>query len=443
MSSVRSLAYEAREASYEMAKLPRSVKDKALNEIAESIWREKNRLLSAAVADVEAAKVEAEAGRLAKPVLERLKLDEAKLRTIVDMVRSVASLEDPVGRTLYSIELDEGLELYKVTYPLGVIGVVFEARPDVLPQISSLCLKSGNAVILKGGREAMNVNREFYTVIRDASVGAGIPKGWIQLLEAREEIHELLKQDDLVDLIVPRGSNEFVRFVQENTRIPVLGHSSGVCHIYVDKAADLAKAVEVCFDAKVQYPAVCNAVECILVHKDIVHSFLSRLAPRFVEAGVEMRGCPRTREVLAKFDVKEATEEDWGREYLDLKVALRVVDSVDEAIDYINRYGSRHTDSIITEDKATASRFIAEVDSSTVIHNASTRFSDGYRYGLGAEVGISTSKIHARGPVGLEGLITYKYILIGGGQKVSTYIGPNARRFKHNPLNKEWKPAEV
>ncbi len=440
MSGVRELALEARRASYELAKLQSAAKDRALIEVADAIWREKDRLLKAALTDVEAAQAEVKAGRLAKPVLERLKLDEVKLKAIVDMVRSVASLKDPVGKTLYAVELDDNFELYKVTCPLGVIGVVFEARPDVLPQISSLCLKSGNAVILKGGREAVNVNREFYTVIKEATEKAGIPKGWIQLLEAREEILELLKQDDLVDLIVPRGSNEFVRFVQENTRIPVLGHSAGVCHIYVDKAADIAKAVDVCFDAKVQYPAVCNAVECILVHKDAANTFLPRLAERFLKAGVEMRCCPRAKEVLSGFDVKDATEEDWGREYLDLKVALRVVDSLEEAVDYINRYGSKHTDSILTEDKAAALKFIDGVDSSTVIHNASTRFSDGYRFGLGAEVGISTSKIHARGPVGLEGLVTYKYILVGDGHVVSKYIGVNAKRFKHKRLDKEWRP---
>jgi glutamate-5-semialdehyde dehydrogenase len=440
LSSVRALALEARDASYELAKLSREAKDRALLEIADAIWSEKDSLLAAASVDVKAAQVEVEAGRLAKPVLERLKLDDVKLKGIVDMIRSVASLDDPVGKTLYAVELDDGFELYKVTCPLGVIGVVFEARPDVLPQISSLCLKSGNAVILKGGREASNINRALYNVIRGATEKIGIPRGWIQLLEAREEILELLKLDDLVDLIIPRGSNEFVRFVQENTRIPVLGHSSGVCQIYVDKAADLTKAVEVCYDAKVQYPAVCNAVECILVHKDVAQTFLPRLAERFVKAGVEMRCCPRAKEALQGFDVKEATEEDWGREYLDLKVALRVVDSIDEAVNYINRYGSKHTDSILTEDRAAAVRFLTGVDSSTVIHNASTRFSDGYRFGLGAEVGISTSKIHARGPVGLEGLVTSKYILLGSGQIVSTYVGPKAKRFKHNRLSKVWSP---
>lgn len=440
MSSVRELALEARRASYDLAKLPRALKDRALAEVADAIWMERDRLLAAAAADVEAAQAEVEAGRLAKPVLERLKLDEVKLKSIVDMVRSVALLDDPVGKTLYAVELDDGFELYKVTCPLGVIGVVFEARPDVLPQISSLCLKSGNAVILKGGREAANVNRAFYTVIKEAAGRAGIPSGWIQLLEAREEILELLKQDDLVDLIVPRGSNEFVRFVQENTRIPVLGHSSGVCHIYVDRAADITKAVDVCFDAKVQYPAVCNAVECILVHRDVAYTFLPKLAERFADAGVEMRCCPRAKEALRGFEVKDATEEDWGREYLDLKVALRVVDSLEEAVEYINRYGSKHTDAILTEDKSAALRFIEGVDSSTVIHNASTRFSDGYRFGLGAEVGISTGKIHARGPVGLEGLVTYKYILVGDGQIVSTYIGKNAKRFKHRRLEKTWPP---
>jgi glutamate-5-semialdehyde dehydrogenase len=348
----------------------------------------------------------------------------------------VARLEDPIGRTLYAMELDKGLELYKVSCPIGVIGAVFEARPDVLPQLSALCLKSGNAVILKGGKEARRSNEAFFKLVRDTTERAGIPRGWIQLIEARREVKELLKLDDYIDLLVPRGSKEFVRYIQANTRIPVLGHAEGVCHIYVDARADLQKALDICYDAKVQYPAVCNAVEKVLVHRAVAGDFLPRLAERYREAGVEMRGCEQTRRILPW--IKRATEGDWRAEYLDLIIAIKIVDSVDEAIDHINAYGSKHTDAIVTEDGKTALRFLTGVDSSSVILNASTRFSDGYRYGLGAEVGIATGKIHARGPVGLEGLTTSKYYLLGDGQIVATYLGPRAKPFVHKASSKRW-----
>jgi glutamate-5-semialdehyde dehydrogenase len=355
------------------------------------------------------------------------------------MAQIVAGLEDPLGKTLYAMELDKGLELFKVSCPIGVVGAIFEARPDVLPQISSLCLKSGNAVILKGGREAKNSNEVLFKLMKDATETAGIPKEWIQLIEAREEVREMLKLDKYIDLLVPRGSNEFVKFIQTNTNIPVLGHSEGICHIYVDERADLKKALNICYDAKVQYPAVCNAVETVLVHEKIAESFLPQLARRYEQAGVEIRGCDQTRKILKH--IKRATERDWHTEYLDLVISIKIADGLQEAIDHINTRGSKHTDAIITEDKGVALRFLNGVDSSSVMVNASTRFSDGYRYGLGAEVGISTGKIHARGPVGLEGLTSSKYYLIGNGQVVSTYVGKNAKPFAHKKLVKSW--AEV
>jgi len=295
---------------------------------------------------------------------------------------------------------------------------------------------SGNAVILKGGREAKRSNETFFELVRSATEQAGIPHGWIQLIEARREVQELLKLDEFIDLLVPRGSKEFVKYIQANTSIPVLGHAEGVCHIYVDKEADLEKALNVCYDSKVQYPAVCNTVETLLVHREIAERFLPSLARRYNEAGVEIRGCERTRKILR--GIKNATEKDWKTEYLDLIISIKIVDSVDEAINHINTYGSKHTDAIITKNGRTALKFLTGVDSSSVMLNASTRFSDGYRYGLGAEVGISTGKIHARGPVGLDGLTTSKYYLLGEGQTVATYLGPTAKQFIHRRLSKRW-----
>jgi glutamate-5-semialdehyde dehydrogenase len=436
MSGVISKAVAARKASLKLANIPTQVKNKALLKVASEIFKRRDELLEANAEDMKRAERLLAAKKLTKAFVQRLKLDGPKLRDVAEMLRSVARLEDPIGRTLYAMELDKGLELYKVSCPIGVIGAVFEARPDVLPQLSALCLKSGNAVILKGGKEARRSNEAFFKLVRDTTERAGIPRGWIQLIEARREVKELLKLDDYIDLLVPRGSKEFVRYIQANTRIPVLGHAEGVCHIYVDARADMQKALDICYDAKVQYPAVCNAVEKVLVHRAVAGDFLPRLAERYREAGVEMRGCEQTRRILPW--IKRATEGDWRAEYLDLVIAIKIVGSVDEAIDHINAYGSKHTDAIVTEDGKTALRFLTGVDSSSVILNASTRFSDGYRYGLGAEVGIATGKIHARGPVGLEGLTTSKYYLLGDGQIVATYLGPKAKPFVHKASSKRW-----
>ncbi len=436
MIGVVSKAMAARRASLELANVSTEAKNTALLKIASAISKNKRALLRASARDVGDAERLLKRGRLSKAFLHRLKLNDVKLRSIERMIESVAKLDDPIGRTFYAKELDRGLELYKVSCPLGVVGAIFEARPDVLPQISALCLKSGNAVILKGGKEAKRSNQALFKVIRDATEKAGIPRGWIQLIEARREVRELLGLDEYLDLLLPRGSKQFVKYIQENTRIPVLGHAEGVCHVYVDERANLNQALEVCYDAKVQYPAVCNAVETLLVHRAIASRFLPGIAERYHEAGVEICGCERTRRILR--GIKRATERDWRTEYLDLIISIKIVGGIEEAIEHINTYGSKHTDAIVTRDRKAALRFMTGVDSSSVMLNASTRFSDGYRYGLGAEVGISTGKVHARGPVGLEGLTTSKFYLLGGGHVVATYLGPSAKPFTHRPLPKRW-----
>ena len=436
MSSVKDKARAAKTAFFRMASCTTEQKNSALEAMVGEIWKERERILEANKKDVVSAETLLREGGYSEPLVKRLKLDEEKLGSIVEMVRSVASQEDPIGRTQYAVELDKGMSLYRVTSPIGVVGVIFESRPDALPQIASLCLKSGNAVIMKGGSEARNSNQTLHSIISEATVRAGLPDGWIQLLDARSEVMELLKLDEFINLIVPRGSNSFVKYIQENTKIPVLGHSEGVCQIYVDDKADLQKAVEICFDAKVQYPAVCNAVEALLVHRRVAGEFLPLLAGRYERTGVEIRGDDETCRILGA-RAKRASSADWGHEFLDLIIAIRVVEGLEEAVDYINTHGSHHTDAIITEDAKVAVDFLERVDSSSVMWNASTRFSDGYRYGLGAEVGISTGKIHARGPTGLEGLTIYKYLLIGSGQVVKDYV-EGGRKFTHRKLRKSW-----
>ncbi len=436
MSKVLAKAREAREASLKLANVPEKTRNSALAQVAISIVKNKGKILEANAKDVQAAELLHKQKKISWSFLQRLKLNEDKVGNISRMVGSVAKMEDSIGKTVYALQMNDGLELYKVTCPIGVIGSVFEARPDVLPQVSSLCLKSANAIILKGGSEAKNTNRAFYGLIRRETENAGIPNGWIQMIEGREEVKELLKLSDKIDLLLPRGSKEFITYIQENTRIPVLGHAEGICHVYVDAHADLKQAIDVSYDAKVQYPAVCNAAETLLVHSNIAAEFLPKIAEMYRKAGVEMRGDEKTMKILPW--IKRATEADWKTEYLDLIISIKIVGSVDEAVDHVNKYGSKHTDSIITNDRKTAMRFLTGVDSSSVMLNASTRFSDGYRYGLGAEVGISTGKIHARGPVGLEGLTTTKYYVIGKGHKVADYIGPKAKMFTHKPLHKKW-----
>lgn len=430
----------AREAALKLANATTAEKDKALLRIAEAIDTHRKEILAANTEDIKLASSLVKDGKMSQALLHRLILDDSKIDEMILSVKDVAKLADPVGSTQSAIELDKGLELFQVSCPIGVIGAIFESRPDVLVQISALCLKTGNAVLLKGGSEARNSNEALFEVVAKASSeGEGIPEGWLQLLETREDVNAMLKLNDYIDLIIPRGSDEFVRYIQDNSSIMVLGHSEGICHVYVDRDADVDMALEVCYDSKVQYPAVCNAAETLLVDAAIAPDFLPRMADRYLQAGVEVRACPKTLEILGgKDELKPASEEDWRTEYNDLIISIKVVDGVGEAIEHINRYGSGHTDAIVTEDKKTALTFMQFVDSSSVMHNASTRFSDGFRYGKGAEVGISTYKVHARGPVGLEGLVIYKYLLVGSGQTVATYVGTNAKEFTHKRLPKHF-----
>jgi glutamate-5-semialdehyde dehydrogenase len=425
---IRTAAKAAKKAAIQLAAIETALKNKALQAIVEAMWTTKEEILEANEKDLASSRK----NNLAKPLLKRLKFDEKKLAETISGIESLIDLPDPVGVTLSARELDEGLELYQVTCPIGVIGVIFESRPDALVQISTLCLKSGNGVLLKGGSEAAHTNRALADVIVSASESAGIPMGWLQLLETREHVEEMLKMDESIDLLVPRGSNEFVKFIMDNSNIPVLGHADGICHLYVDEDADLTMASNIVVDAKCQYVAVCNAAETLLVHQAVAGKFLPMIKKALSAHEVELRGCPETEAII---EVMSATEEDWRTEYLDTILAVKVVNSVEEAIEHINTYGSGHTDAIVTANQVTANLFLSLVDSANVFWNCSTRFSDGFRYGLGAEVGISTSKIHARGPVGLEGLVIYKWQIRGSGQIVADYA-EGRRKFTHRPFKK-------
>jgi glutamate-5-semialdehyde dehydrogenase len=429
---ISELTAAAKAASIQLAAVSPQVKNRALAEIAKNLKLRSEAIIAANEDDLAKAEVE----HLAAPLLKRLKFDESKINEVCSGIDALIGLDEPVGQTLLATELDKGLELYKVTCPIGVIGVIFESRPDALVQISTLCLKSSNAVILKGGAEAARTNRILADIITESSQSVGVPAGWIQLLETRAAVVEMLKMDKHIDLLVPRGSNEFVQYIMANTNIPVLGHAAGICHVYVDKAAQIDMAVNITVDAKCQYCAVCNAMETLLVHKDIADEFLPRIKAALEDRNVEIRGDEKTRDSI---EVDAAAEEDWSTEYLDYIVSVKVVNSLGEAIDHINKYGSKHTDAIVTDDKNAAAAFMNLVDSADVFWNASTRFSDGYRFGLGAEVGISTNKIHARGPVGLEGLLIYKWKLIGSGQIVADYSGKDAKKFTHKKLNKKFE----
>jgi glutamate-5-semialdehyde dehydrogenase len=436
MTSVIEAAQQAKAASAQLARLTSDDKNRALAAIAGALEAHAEAIFAANRRDLDRAQRLVETGEMAEALYRRLKLDEMKLRDMVAGVRQVAALADPVGEITYAMELDEGLRLYRVSCPIGVVGVIFESRPDALVQITALCLKSGNAVLLKGGREAEHSNCALFEIIRAAASGAGLPVEAMALLERREDVGEMLKAEGSVDLIIPRGSNALVRFVQENTNIPVLGHADGLCHIYVDCAADLEKARAITMDAKLGYPAACNAVETLLVHREVAGEFLPGLVRALAASAVAVRGDAESRTIVAgNENVAEATEADWRTEYGDLILAIKVVGSLDEAIAHINTYGSRHTEAIISEDAAAFERFFAEVDAAGVYWNASTRFADGFRYGFGAEVGISTAKLHPRGPVGLEGLVTYKYKLVGAGHTVTDYTGPDARQFTHRRID--------
>ncbi len=432
--SVASIAQRARAASRTLARLSCESRNEVLLAAAAAIEENARAILAANELDMRAAEAAVAAGSMTRAMAARLRVSERGVAQMAAQVRDVARLDDPLGRRLAATELDDGLVLYKESCPLGVIAVIFESRPEVVPQVASLALKSGNAVILKGGSEAAHTNEALVSIWR-ASLGAfpEVPLDSASLLQTRADVLELLALDRDVDLIIPRGSYELVRFIMEHSHIPVLGHGEGICHVYVDRAADIGKAAAVIYDAKVQYPAVCNAAETLLVHEAIAAKFLPLAIAKLAQAGVEIRGDAKTAALVPGAAIVPATEKDWATEYCDLILSVKVVADEDEAISHINRYGSRHTEAIVTEDAEAAKKFMDEVDAAGVFQNASTRFSDGFRYGFGAEVGISTSKLHARGPMGLEGLTTYKFKLYGSGQTVEPYV-KGEKRFKHRPL---------
>ncbi len=412
VETIRTMSQSARRAGLLLSSSSLEQRNAALLSVADAIQAHLPEIFEANELDMQAAASE----KLTAPLLSRLRFSESKAQRVIDGLTALAKLPDPLGRVLYANELAEGLTLYRTTCPIGVLGVIFESRPDALVQISSLCLKSGNALLLKGGREAMRTNQALHSAILEGTRKAGIPEGWCHLLQTREDVSEMLKQDDCLDLIIPRGSKEFVRYIMNNSNIPVLGHADGICHVYVDKGADLDMALKVVLDSKAYRFPVCNAAETLLVHRDCISDFLPVAAVALKTKNVEIRGDETT---FGLIECKAATEEDWSTEYLDGILSVKVVDSLDEAIDHINRYGSGHTDSIISRDAAAIERFMALVDSADVFANCSTQLADGFMFGLGAEVGIATGKLHARGPMGLEGLCTYKYKLYGKGHTLA------------------------
>jgi glutamate-5-semialdehyde dehydrogenase len=450
--STLEIAQAAKAASRTLAPLAESKRNAALEAMAVAIEAASAELYAANAEDLKLAVTLSGDEAPSAATLSRLKLTEGKLREMIEQVRSVAALPDPLGRTLEAIEMDDcnpeisychpersegsassagttlGLHMQKISVPLGVLAVIFEARPDAVTQIAALALKSGNAVILKPGREVEKTATALVKVLRAALASHGIAEDAISLVMGRERVNELLAMHSLVDMVIPRGSKQLVEFVQSNTRIPVLGHAEGICHIYVDSAANQELALRVIDDAKTDYPAACNAVETVLVHRSIAREFLPKLEGHLNQRHVAMYGDQAVRSALSS-DVVAVN--DWHIEYGDLALSIGVVDSLDAAIDHIHEHGSLHTESIITEDAATAERFLREVDAAGVMHNASTRFADGFRYGFGAEVGVSTSKFHARGPVGLDGLTTYKYVVRGHGHVAGDYRGAQGRAFTH------------
>ncbi len=411
---IQKITEDVKKDSYKMASLALGTRNSALAAISSALKTGQDTLFSANNRDID----EAKRNGIAEPLLKRLKFDDHKLYEVIGGIDSLIGLPDPLFRNLLSRQLDTGLILNKVTCPIGVIGVIFESRPDALVQIATLCLKSGNCCILKGGSEAVNTNRALFEIISKATLNAGVPQGFMTLIETRSGISELLKCDKSIDLLIPRGSNAFVQYIMENSRIPVMGHADGICHVYVDQSADLDMAVKIIIDSKVQYVAACNTLETLLVHQDLAIRLLPVLKAGLDTAQVRIKGCSRTLDFI---DCEAASDEDFDTEYLDYILSIKIVDGLDEAITHINTHGSHHTDSIISSDSRAVELFMLLVDSAGVYHNCSTRFADGFRYGFGAEVGISTGKLHARGPVGLEGLVTYKYQLYGDGQVVDDY----------------------
>lgn len=410
--SVKKIAEDALAASRRLARSSTDIKNAALLRMADELIRHRDLIVSENERDVRAA---AEKG-LSSAMIDRLTVKDATLQAMAQGLREVAALPDPVGRVTSMWRRPNGLLVGRMRIPLGVIGIIYESRPNVTVDASALCLKSGNAVILRGGSEAIHSNLAIASVLQDVLKESPLPDKAIQAIPFtdREAVSTMLQLDEQIDLIIPRGGEDLIRAVVAQSRIPVIKHYKGVCHIFVDAAADPEMAVDICANAKVQRPGVCNALETLLVHADIAPEWLPKMAETLQKAGVLLKGCEKTRKILK--DIDAATEEDWYAEYLDLILAVRVVESMDEAIAHIEKYGSLHTESIITKDYANAQRFLNEVNSSTVLVNASTRFSDGFELGLGAEIGISTTKLHAYGPMGLEELTTSKFIIYGAGQ---------------------------
>ena len=426
MKDLHEIASRARSAFYRISVSAPETRNAVLLSLARLLDENRESVFSANQADIDSARAE----NLAAPLLHRLFFGEEKLSQVIRGLHALADLPDPINRTICATELADSLNLYRVSVPIGVIGVIFESRPDALIQISSLCIKSGNAVLLKGGREALQTNQVLCSLVRRALDECSLSADTAQLLETRDDVAQMLKEDTLIDLIIPRGSNSFVRYIMDNSRIPVLGHADGICHVYIDCSADLNTALKVALDSKTQNVSVCNAMETLLVHRNIASSFLPEAARLFREHNVEIRGDAETQSIIQCIP---ATDQDWSSEYLDYILSVRIVSSLQEAVDHINFYGSHHTDCIVTADSRSASEFMNKVDSAGVYWNVSTRFADGFVYGLGAEVGISTGKLHARGPMGLEGLTTYKYKLIGNGQTMSE-VKNGTISYTHKPL---------
>lgn len=412
--TIREITAQMKADSFRMAVLPLETRNKILVNVKNALLEKKEEIKEANERDLELAN---ENG-ITEAVKKRLKFDEHKLMDVLHGIDELIGLEDPIGKVLLKRQLDDGLVLHKVTCPIGVIGIIFEARPDALVQISALCIKSGNCAVLKGGKETTNTNQLLFQIIYRAAMEAGAPSGCMFQATQHSEIDELLACHGSVDLLIPRGSNSFVQYIMNHTKIPVMGHADGICHTYVDRDADMKKAIPVILDAKTQYTAACNATETLLVDRNIGKDKLLLMAEKLKERNVKLNG---TKEVAALLDCTPMGEEDFRKEYLDLEISIKLVEGVEEAIEHINRFGSHHTDCIVTENKETAEKFMQYVDSAGTYLNCSTRFADGFRYGFGAEVGISTGKLHARGPVGLEGLTTYKYKLYGNGQIVEDY----------------------
>jgi len=412
-------ANKVRSASIEISQTENQNRIKALNFMADYLEKNSKEILEANNADY----LNAEKKGISRALLSRLKLSKSKLNSGIEGVRKVGDLADPVNQVQIKRELSKGLILERKTVPIGVLGVIFESRPDAVMQISSLAIRSGNGVMLKGGSEANLTNTSIVKALQEGLNESGLDKNAICLLTSRKDSMAMLNLEKYINLIIPRGSNELVKFIQENTRIPVLGHADGICHLFIDIEANLEMALSVALDSKIQYPAACNAIETLLVHKDIAPAFLEKAIPLFNSNDVKLIGDKRSVELGLKY---EASLEDWKTEYLDLILSIKIVDDLEEAITHIQKYSSKHTDGIITENSNTANKFMNVVDSAGVFHNCSTRFADGFRYGFGAEVGISTQTLPPRGPVGLEGLVTYKYFLKGDGNIVDDFSSGKA-----------------